>query len=42
MLPSKEIEEAARQENISKRTLENAKHELGIKARKINESGIGF
>lgn len=37
MLPSKEIEEAAREENISKRTLENAKHELGIKAKKMND-----
>lgn len=37
MLPSKEIFEAAREENISKRTLENAKQELGIKARKIND-----
>ena len=38
MLPSKEIEEAAREENISKRTLENAKHELGIKAKKMNDT----
>lgn len=30
-------EEAAREENISKRTLENAKHELGIKAKKMND-----
>ena len=37
MIPSKEIEEAAREENISKRTLENAKHELGIKAKKMND-----
>lgn len=37
MLPSKEIEEAAREENISKRTLENAKRELGIKAKKLND-----
>lgn len=38
MLPSKEIEEAAREENISKRTLENAKQSLGIKAKKINDT----
>ena len=37
MLPSKDIFEAAGEENISKRTLENAKQELGIKARKIND-----
>ena len=36
MLPSNEIIELARQENISKRTLENAKKELGIRAKKIN------
>lgn len=36
MLPSNEIIELAKQENISKRTLENAKKELGIRAKKIN------
>ena len=36
MLPSTEIIELAKQENISKRTLENAKKELGIRAKKIN------
>ena len=37
MLPSKDVFEAAGEENISKRTLENAKQELGIKAKKIND-----
>ena len=36
MLPSNEIIELAKQENISKRTLENTKKELGIRAKKIN------
>ncbi|HJJ69905.1 MAG TPA: AAA family ATPase [Methanocorpusculum sp.] len=36
MLPSNEIIELVKQENISKRTLENAKKELGIRAKKIN------
>ena len=36
MLPSNEIIELAKQENISKRTLENAKKELGIRVKKIN------
>jgi predicted ATP-dependent serine protease len=36
MLPSNEIIELAKLENISKRTLENAKKELGIRAQKIN------
>jgi len=36
VLPSNEIIELAKQENISKRTLENAKKELGIRAKKIN------
>ena len=37
MLPSKEIFEIAKEENISKRTMENAKQELGLKAKKIND-----
>ncbi len=36
MMPSNEIFEIAEKNNISKRTLENAKKELGIKAKKIN------
>lgn len=36
MIPSKEILEIANEEKISKRTLENAKQSLGIKAKKIN------
>lgn len=38
MIPSNEIFEIAREENISKRTLENAKQSLGIKAKKINDT----
>lgn len=38
MIPSNEIFEMAREENISKRTLENAKQSLGIKAKKINDT----
>jgi hypothetical protein len=41
MLPSKEIEEAAREENISKRTLENAKQSLGIKEKRSTIPGTG-
>ena len=37
MIPSKEILEIANDEKISKRTLENAKQSLGIKAKKIND-----
>ena len=36
MMPSNEIFDIADKNNISKRTLENAKKELGIKAKKIN------
>ena len=36
MMPSNEIFDIAEKNNISKRTLENAKKELGIKAKKIN------
>lgn len=36
MIPSTEIFEQAKEEGISKRTLENAKKELGIRAKKIN------
>ena len=35
-MPSNEIFDIAEKNNISKRTLENAKKELGIKAKKIN------
>lgn len=35
---SNEIFQAAKEENISKRTLENAKRELGIRAKKINNA----
>lgn len=38
MIPSNDIFEMAREENISKRTLENAKQSLGIKAKKINDT----
>lgn len=37
MLPSKEIFDIAREENISKRTMEIAKQELGIKAKRMND-----
>ena len=37
MLPSKEIFEIAEEENISKRTMENAKQERGLKAKKIKD-----
>ena len=37
MLPSKEIFGIAREENISKRTMDIAKQELGIKARRMND-----
>lgn len=37
MLPSKEIFEIAKEESISKRTMENAKQELGLKAKKFND-----
>ena len=36
MMPSNEIFDIAEKNNVSKRTLENAKKELGIKAKKIN------
>ena len=36
IIPSNEIFDIAEKNNISKRTLENAKKELGIKAKKIN------
>ena len=36
IMPSNEIFDIAEKNNISKRTLENAKKELGIKAKKIN------
>lgn len=35
---SNEIFQVAKEENISKRTLENAKRELGIRAKKINNA----
>lgn len=38
MMPSSEIFELANEENISKRTLENAKKELGIKAKRIGDT----
>ena len=38
IIPSNEIFEMAREEDISKRTLENAKQSLGIKAKKINDT----
>ena len=38
LIMSNEILELAAQEGISKRTLENAKKELGIKAKRINGS----
>lgn len=38
MIPSNDIFEMVREENISKRTLENAKQSLGIKAKKINDT----
>ena len=39
MVQSNEIFEMADKQGISKRTLENAKKELGIQAKKINNSG---
>lgn len=38
MIPSNEAVELAKEEDISKRTLEIAKNELGIKARRINNT----
>jgi hypothetical protein len=38
IVPSSEVFEVADEHSISKRTLENAKKELGIKAKKINNS----
>ena len=38
MVQSNEIFEMADEQGISKRTLENAKKELGIRAKKINNS----
>lgn len=38
MVQSNEIFEMADKQGISKRTLENAKKELGIQAKKINNS----
>jgi len=38
MIPSNDIFEMVREENISKRTLESAKQSLGIKAKKINDT----
>ena len=38
MMLSGEILELATEEDISKRTMENAKKELGIKAKKINNA----
>lgn len=38
MMPSSEIIEIAKEEDISKRTLENAKKELGIKAKKNGDT----
>ena len=38
MILSTEIIEQAKQEGISKRTLETAKSELGINAKKVNNS----
>jgi hypothetical protein len=38
MLPSNDIIERAANEGISKRTLEAAKKELGIKAKRVNNN----
>ena len=38
MMPSSEIIEIAKEEGISKRTMENAKKELGIKAKKMGDT----
>lgn len=38
MVTSKEVIEIAKEEGISKRTLENAKTELGVKAKKMNQT----
>ena len=38
MMLSSEIQELAVEEDISKRTMESAKKEMGIKAKKINNA----